>query len=319
MEERIKIIERKLLDKQSAVAKRKNDFEEAMIALERAEIEARDLEFELELLKRTGKIEEIFWRFPHIGRKIFQELHKTDIAKCLEVNNWCKIFIDEQKILPLKHFNSYFCNALVKKLQRYDLPSLHQISNRLRIFISHHYKYYDIQKSPLQSCNNNLSCHENEFLSYLFYKGHFEVAKIMIENTSSKNPQYNNSSRTVFHHLLYKLNFEGCELMMKYIGDNNPICKSGFTPLHTAALQGNFKIFKLLMDNIDEKSPTDCIGDTPLHTAVKHYSPISGHFKIIKMIIKNSDNKNPKNNKGHFFSNHSALTRRKNATFTYLF
>ena len=83
--------------------------------------------------------------------------------------------------------------------------------------------------------------------------------------------------------------------MMKYIENNNPICKSGFTPLHTAAMQGNFKIFKLIMDNnMAEKSPTNCIGDTPLHTAVKHYSPISGHFLIIKLIIKKSGNKNPK-------------------------
>ena len=55
---------------------------------EQAEKEAFDAEFEFQILVRKGNIEESFWRFPHIGEKIFDILDNKTIVKCQKVNKW---------------------------------------------------------------------------------------------------------------------------------------------------------------------------------------------------------------------------------------
>ena len=45
----------------------------------RKEVEAA--EFNIEFIKRKGNVEEIFWRFPHIGEKIFEQLDSASLGE----------------------------------------------------------------------------------------------------------------------------------------------------------------------------------------------------------------------------------------------
>ena len=45
----------------------------------RKEVEAA--EFNIEFIKRKGHVEEIFWRFPHLGEKIFEQLDSESLGE----------------------------------------------------------------------------------------------------------------------------------------------------------------------------------------------------------------------------------------------
>ena len=51
-----------------------------------AENNVEAIELEIQIVKRKGCIEETFWRFPHIGEQIFEELDNATLSKCLEIN-----------------------------------------------------------------------------------------------------------------------------------------------------------------------------------------------------------------------------------------
>ena len=70
--------------------------------LEQAEKRAFEAEFEYKTLVRKGNIEEIFWRFPHIGKQVLNEVDTDSILKCKEVNKWWQRFVDEPDIFALR-------------------------------------------------------------------------------------------------------------------------------------------------------------------------------------------------------------------------
>ena len=54
----------------------------------------KDAEFQLEVIKRNNAIEEIFWRFPHLGSNILELVDNESLVKCYEVNKWWQKYID---------------------------------------------------------------------------------------------------------------------------------------------------------------------------------------------------------------------------------
>ena len=78
------------------------------MAAEQAELEALEvekdveaIEFEIEVIRRKGFIEEIFWRFPHIGEQILQKVDNNTLIKCLEINKWWKEVVIKKKFLQI--------------------------------------------------------------------------------------------------------------------------------------------------------------------------------------------------------------------------
>ena len=51
-------------------------------------------------------MEEVLLRFPHIGKKIFEELDNERLMKCREVNESWRGFIDGEKIVPFRIIKS---------------------------------------------------------------------------------------------------------------------------------------------------------------------------------------------------------------------
>ena len=75
--------------------------EQAKLEALEAENDVDAIELEREVVKRTGCIEETFWRFPHVGQQIFEELDFKSLSDCLEINNLWQNFINEKKILQI--------------------------------------------------------------------------------------------------------------------------------------------------------------------------------------------------------------------------
>ena len=54
----------------------------------------KEATFQAEIIKRKGCVEEIFWRFPHIGELIIDQLDNQSLTKTREVNKWWQNFVD---------------------------------------------------------------------------------------------------------------------------------------------------------------------------------------------------------------------------------
>ena len=178
------------LESRQIVAKEKR------MAAEQAEFEALDaendveaIEFEIEVITRKGCIEETFWRFPHIGQQIFEELENISMAKCLEINKWWQKFINEQKILQInlleKHTNIK-SSTLKKALSNTDFETVQKLSNY----------YMKVYKKVTIDMNNDVIAYrkqQEKIHCYLFKKKHRDktqhlLTELMFKHTMNMTP-----------------------------------------------------------------------------------------------------------------------------------
>ena len=182
------------LESRQIVAKQKR------MAAKQAECEALDaendveaMEFEIDVIARKGCIEETFWRLPHIGEQIFEELDNNSLLKCLEINKWWQKIVIESKIRQINQLEKYtyikfsilkieFCNT--------DFEIIHKLAN---------YSMKVYKKVIIDGMNSNGISHDNndgakqqeEILRYLFEKKHRNniqqlLTKLMLKYTMKK-------------------------------------------------------------------------------------------------------------------------------------
>ena len=117
---------------QIAAKQKKKAAEQAVLEAWEAENDVEEIELEIEVAKRKGCIEETFWRFPHIGEQIFEELDNTTLSKCLEINKWWQKFIIERKICQINQLenNTYIKVSILKKeLGNKDFETVQKLAN----------------------------------------------------------------------------------------------------------------------------------------------------------------------------------------------
>ena len=68
---------------QSKLKKAKAEVEKARKEFKVEKIELKAATFQAEVIKRKGYLEEIFWRFPHLGLDILQKLNNQDLTKVI--------------------------------------------------------------------------------------------------------------------------------------------------------------------------------------------------------------------------------------------
>jgi hypothetical protein len=117
---------------QNLAKKARKALEQAELNAAKAENYVEALEFEIAVVERKGYIEESFWRFPHIGEKIFKELDDNSLYKCLEVNKWWQKFIKEKKIRQINMIqkHTYIKSSILKKeLSNKDFETVQNLAN----------------------------------------------------------------------------------------------------------------------------------------------------------------------------------------------
>ena len=117
---------------QNLAKKTRKAVEQAELNALKAESYVEALEFEIAVVERKGYIEESFWRFPHIGEKIFKELDDNSLYKCLEVNKWWQKFIKEKKIRQINMIqkHTYIKSSILKKeLSNKDFETVQNLAN----------------------------------------------------------------------------------------------------------------------------------------------------------------------------------------------
>ena len=170
-----------------------------MKAAEQVELEALGaennvdaIELERGVVKRTGCIEETFWRFPHIGQQIFEELDNKSLSSCLEINNLWQKFINEKKILQinlLKKHTHIKSSILKKALSNKDFETVQKLASySMKVYKKVIIDEMNHQIGPILP--PHLIAHEDvqeKICYYLFEKKHRDNIQHLLTELMVKN------------------------------------------------------------------------------------------------------------------------------------
>ena len=285
------IAEAQLAEQQALVKKTKEEkeiliqrLEEIAVKLEDAKLGVESAKFKVETIKRKNHIEEIFWRFPHIGTQILEKLDNKSLVNCREISTWWKKFVDSEKTLWIQQIqeNISMSNPSVKKtLQKENRETLQKLANSSK-------KSFDSAAICFGNIKEKPTTIEllPSLLSQCRYKGNapLKLVKLIINNLEDKNPWIQKSASTALSLAAQYGNMEVYELISKELDDKNPSDRYRSTPLHCAATFGNYEICKFITKHTQNLESLDILGKTPLQLAEKRgYNEIS---KLLKTSIE---------------------------------
>ena len=219
-------------------------------------------------------MEEVLWRFHQIGKKIFKELDNQSLAKCREVNESWRGFIDGEKTVPFRIIKS-LTNVpdayLDKKFGEVDLGSVTELVKDIR----HVYCSFNAVR---QSCTN-------------FFPDK-QWACRMIRTLLRQN------GIVLTKKLLAQLNTGKLIITSNGLSKPDPVNPSivfGMTTLHYAAKNGYLNVCKLIAENVQEKNPKDFAGATPLQMAEQRgHSSVVEYFQTFFNVVEEPGQKRRK-------------------------
>ena len=219
-------------------------------------------------------MEEVFLRFCHIGKKIFEELDNGSLMKCREVNEPWRGFIDVEKIIHfriIKSLTNVPDTYLKKNFGKVDLDSLTELVKNIQ------HAYSEVHTEQL-----NFSVRSERRFDRVFYIERekdgkkLKTIRTMISGNLFLTPICNPTPVPieVDENLLANLSTGKLFLNYEYnVSESHPMNLSngyGETLLHIAAKNGYLDVCKLIAENIEEKNPQDYRGRTPLQMAEKN-------------------------------------------------
>ena len=260
------------------------------VKLEAAELGVESAKFKVETIKRENYIEEIFWRFPHIGTQILETLDNSSLVKCREISTWWKKFVDNDKTLWIQQIQEHISvsNPSVQKtLQKENCESLQEMANSS---VKSFNLAYDMKKKEKPSTiemfkwllfdsslvsKSKICDKDNAFL---------KLVKLIINNVEDKNSWLKKSLVKALTLAAENGNLEVYEMISKDLDDKNPKDRFSNTPLHCAVRYGSYEICRFIAKNTQNLEPVDQLGETPLQLAEENgYKEIS---KLLKTSIQ---------------------------------
>ena len=173
-------------------------------------------------------MDEVFLRFPHLSRQIFEILEGQDLSKCVQVSRTWNKFITEENLQTLDiilRYTSCSKAKLRQVLKKTDLETL-------LIHVNEDYKDDGLFFYPPGHILL-FRRRENGGRMTPFHtaaaNGHHALCELIIENAEDKNP--------------------------KSLFKNKPNDGYDLTPLHMAANNGHFEVCELIMDMVENKNP----------------------------------------------------------------
>lgn len=126
------------------------------------------------------------------------------------------------------------------------------------------------------------------------YKGHVDIARLLIEHGANVNVQDDEDSSPL-HMALYLGYFDVVYPMLRKGADANvhPDGRSGSTPLHIASCSGHSNAVRSLLEYGANVDVWDDKGQTPLHIASDN-----GHLNAVRLLLEYGANVTSRDNKG---------------------
>ena len=253
--------ERLVKKARNKLEKLEKQVEKAEEELEAAEREWEAAQFHVEIFKRKRNIEELFWRFPHIGEQIIEKIDNPSVANCRQVNKWWCNFVDDGNSLLIRKIQRHVC--ISKEKFRKSL-------NKLSLEILTKFEYYARMHRRIADSRSSES-----FLNYREPYTVEECRKQVFLKLIGTHPDQDPCIPIV------------CNLMLENMETKNPICRIFGSALHIVASDDNLPVFKSIFEKIENKNPkksTSGSENTPLHIAAKN-----GCSRVTRFILENSD------------------------------
>ena len=227
-------------------------------------------------------MEEIFFRFSHLGEQIFKQLDNESLATCTKVDRLWHGYLEQQKFLHVR--------AIIETVKKFHIMGnswqriLEKSSTQIVIDLRKAAKlFYRID--PNLAFNNGMTPLHLAATSRNFDL--FQSIETMAENKEPKD--------TMGWSILHAASQYGSmEILVYVMGKTEEKCPrtvDGWTLLHSAAFGGQLKVCKHLIEKMEDKNPASLnrfSALTPLHLAAKF-----GHLEICKLILNNVDQKEP--------------------------
>ena len=183
-------------------------------------------------------MEDMLWRFPHIGEQIFKKLFNKNLAKSKKVAKTWICFITNQRFYKqrVKYEMIQKQKGVKGKTHLHTVARTGNLSECKAIIenVEDNNPMDNNRWTPLHSAANN---------------GHYEVCKLIVNSVENKNPRDN--LRTTPLHLAAKRGYLSiCQLIGNNIVDKNPKDLIGKTPLDYATRNGHQKIADFIKSKI---------------------------------------------------------------------
>lgn len=263
-------------------------------------------------------MEEVFLRFPHLAKQIFQDLDNYSLSQCrLATTSW-KNSVDEHKYRDV----TPIATELIKTLTNCTDKYLEEILDDFNVDV------IDLASDVYKICDK--SYHDNDETvkeTALFDAAEYGYTVVFIliminfvrepEDSCDEcyrdceydpkadcpcnedlkydvNPR-NEDEQTPLHYAARNGHWPICQLIIEHNVDNdnnpydnNPADNRGQTPLHLAAKNGHLTICELIIENVEDVSPGGQSIPTPLHMAASN-----GHTSVCELLLENMRDKNP--------------------------
>ena len=180
--------------------------------------------------KQQPSMEDMLWKFPHIGENIFKKLSNKNLAKSKKISRSWEYFITNEKFYKQRvHYE-----MMQKDKDSSGLTPLHKAAragqlSECKLILDH-----VEDKSP----QDNLGYTP---LHDAARHGHFEVFKLIFDRVEEKNP-IGNGGVTPLYDAATNGHFEVFKLIFDNVEDKHPKTSFGRTPLQEAERQGHQQI-----------------------------------------------------------------------------
>ena len=207
-------------------------------------------------------MEDILWKFPHVGKQIFKKLSNKNLAKSRKVAKTWEYFITNEKFYKLK----VYYETKQKKRDRTGNTPLHHAAidgNLLECKLI-------LDNVEVKNPEDNL---RRTPLHWAARNGHLSICQLIINHTENKNARC--GPYTTLHHCASDGEFDTFKLIFDNIEDKNPLDRDKNTLLHNAAKEGHLEICKYIVSKVEDKNlainSKSVLGhDTPFQLAQRH-------------------------------------------------
>ena len=296
----LEIAEAELAEQQALVKKIEEEHEALMQqifvieeTLEAAELGVEAAKFKVETIKRKNHIEEIFWRFPHLGTQILENVDNNSLVNCREISRWWKKFVDSDKTLWIQQIQEHISisNPSVQKtLQKENCESLQELAKSSKKSFNSGVTCFDTKNKEKPTTIEMFKCllFDSSIVSKCKISDKnnapLKLVKLIINNLEDKNPWIEKRVVNALCLVAQYGNLETYELISKDLDDKNPKDRYRNTPLHCAVKYGRYEVCRFIAKNTQNLESFDIVGQTPLQLAEeKGYKEIS---KLLKTSIE---------------------------------
>ena len=264
-------------------------------------------------------------RFPHLAKRIFDQVDNKSLNKCKEISGAVLEYLDSERFFWIRIIKKYrgglkdFPKLWKPVIDKTPVEKVKQIAIAVSWFFQRPHLYHQLRRTRRWSLIAISANHgdfallqfivkqiklknvrQSERINALFLaacKGHLEVYEFLSRRLRDKNPGktslLNGCWVTPLHWAATNGKIGVCKFIIENSSNKNPTSIKGgrYTPLHCAAQRGRLEVCKLIMDNLTNKNPANKQGSTPFHFAAK-----AGKLAVCQLMIENLTDKNPASN-----------------------